>query len=155
MISPELLRRYPFFNFLDDHQLKEVAMITEQEEYVGGATLFKEGEPAENLFLLINGGVDLFFSVKEEFRPDVSKEYFIGEVDQGEVFGISTLIEPYLLTSTARTSGETRLIRIDGTKLRHLLQKDPGLACQFTAKVAKVAIERLVATRVLLAAAWA
>jgi len=30
MISPELLRRFPFFNFMNDAQLKAVAMIAEE-----------------------------------------------------------------------------------------------------------------------------
>ena len=32
MVSPELLRRYPFFALLDDDQLQAVAMITQEKK---------------------------------------------------------------------------------------------------------------------------
>jgi hypothetical protein len=32
MISPEILRRYPFFSSVKDDSLKKIAMISEEEE---------------------------------------------------------------------------------------------------------------------------
>ena len=47
MISPELLRKYPFFGSLDDSQLRELAMLAEEETYKSGEVIFQEGGPAD------------------------------------------------------------------------------------------------------------
>jgi CRP-like cAMP-binding protein len=153
MISPELLRRYPFFGLLEDDQLKKIAMISEEESYDKGYTLFHEGKPADALYMLIGGSVDLIYLVEEEYHPELKKEFFVGEINPGEPFGISAIIEPYILTSTARTSEPARLIHIDGVALRRLIDEDQKLSCVLMRQAARVAIERLNFTRVLLAAA--
>ena len=49
MVSPELLRRYPFFGFLDATQLKAMAMIAEEVEPQTGEDLFETDQPATAL----------------------------------------------------------------------------------------------------------
>jgi CRP/FNR family cyclic AMP-dependent transcriptional regulator len=155
MISPELLRRYPFFGTLSDEQLRQIAMIADEESHQAGTILLKEKAPANDLYLLINGSVDLIFTVDEEYHPDRHKEFTVGEINPGEIFGISALIEPHHYTSTARAAGKVQVIHIDGSTLRQRCADDPRLACHLYSQVAKLALERLNATRVQLAAARA
>lgn len=154
MISPELLRRYPFFGPLNDAQLKAIAMIADEVTIEEGVTLFKEKEPAEAMYFLKEGTIDLFYTVEEE-PPEFRKEFPVGEINPGEPFGISSVIDPYILTSTARTARSSQLVKIAASPLRALCEVDNELALIFMRQVAKVALERLGATRVQLAAAWA
>ncbi len=62
MISPEILRRYPFFSFLTDAQRKALAMIAEEAACEAGAVIFEEGDPASDLYLLLDGSIDLYFT---------------------------------------------------------------------------------------------
>ena len=57
MISPELLRRFPFFNFMDEAQLKAVAMIAEELTYEKDEVIVEAGKPADHFFFLIDGDV--------------------------------------------------------------------------------------------------
>jgi CRP-like cAMP-binding protein len=155
MISPELLRRYPFFGALSDEQLRQIAMITEEETHDEGKIFLKEKAPADDLYLLIKGSVDLLFTVEEEYHPDRRKEFTVGEINPGELFGISALIEPHLYTSTARAASPVQVLHIDGAALRQRCAADASLACHLYAQVARLALERLNATRIQLAAAWA
>jgi CRP/FNR family cyclic AMP-dependent transcriptional regulator len=155
MISPELLRRYPFFGTLSDEQLRQIAMIADEESHEAGKILLKEKAPADDLFLLIKGSVDLLFTVDEEYHPDRRKEFMVGEINPGEIFGISALIEPHQYTSSVRSDGPVQVIHIDGVALRQRCADDPRLACHLFSQVAKLALERLNATRVQLAAARA
>jgi CRP/FNR family transcriptional regulator, cyclic AMP receptor protein len=151
MISPELLRRYPFFGTLNDAELKEIAMITDEGAIEQGVTLFKEGQTADTLYFLLEGSVDLYYIVEEQFHPETRKEFIIGEINPGEVFAISTLIEPYAYTSTARVDKPGRVLKIQAGKLRDLLEKDCSLGYKLMRQIAQAAINRLGTARVLLA----
>jgi CRP-like cAMP-binding protein len=155
MVSPELLRRYPFFSLLNDSQLKAIAMIAEEESIPSGATILEEGEPAEYFYLLLEGSVDLFYTIKADYHPEQRREVPVGVINPGEPFGISALIEPHVLTSTTRSAADCKVINVEALALRRLLENDPGMSCILIRQVAKSAIERLNATRVQLAAALA
>ncbi len=153
MISPELLRHYPFFGSLNSHQLNEVAMIADEEIYESGEVIFHEGETADAVYFLLEGSIDLYYAIADTKYATLEKGIPVGEINPGEPFGISGLIEPHLLTSTARSSGTSRAIHIDAVALRALLEKDRKMAYLFINQAAKAAIERLKMTRIQLATA--
>lgn len=155
MVSPELLRRFKFFGFMSDGQLKAVAMITEELAFEKGKALFEIGRPAAALYLLVVGSIELLYVVSDEFDPQTRKEFYISDISPGEICGISALIEPYVYTSTARADGPCRILKIESDALRALCEVDSSLAYGWMREIAKVAIERLHDTRVQLAAARA
>jgi CRP-like cAMP-binding protein len=155
MISPELLRRYPFFAFLDEAQLRAVAMLSEEIEMENGALVFESGKPAEALWLLIEGGLDLYYVVADRDDPILKKEFFLSEFSAGDVFGISALIEPYVYNASIRTSTASRVVKMDGAGLRALSEVDTKLSASLMKATAKIALERLRDTRIQLAAARA
>ena len=104
MISPELLRRYTFFAPFNDSEQKEIAMMAEEIQVVEGTVLFESGNLADSLYLLLEGGVDLYDISVDDYDPSLRKEFFVGEIDPGEILLISAVVEPYLATATARGS---------------------------------------------------
>jgi CRP-like cAMP-binding protein len=155
MISPELLRRFPFFAPFSADQLKEIALISQDFSAEEGDILFKERQTALALYLLIDGGVDLSFKSEEQFHPKSSKEFSVGEINPGEVFGISSLVEPYILNATATASKPTNCIKIDAVDLRKMIASNPNMGYLVLQQITKVLMERLAYTRIQLAAAWA
>jgi CRP-like cAMP-binding protein len=90
-----------------------------------------------------------------EAKPsDLRKGILVGEINPGEPFSISALIEPHTLSSTAYVSRTSRIIKIKAGALRTLFDKDRKMAYQITSQAAKAVIQRLYATRIQLAAAW-
>ncbi len=154
MISPELLRRFPFFGWIDSDYLREIALISEEQSYEKEVTLFEEGASADTLYFLITGSVDLFFSAREETRPASHNDYYSGSINPGEAFAISALIEPHIYVATARTSVPSTILTIDGKALRNILDANPGFGYPMMEKIARVALQRLTTTRIQLAAAW-
>lgn len=150
MISPERLRSYPFFGGLNDAQIKAIAMIAEEETYKSGDILFQKGMPAESLYFLEDGCIDLYYYVNGAPSSEFEVEIPVGEINPHEPFSISALIEPHILTATARVSKPSRVIKIDAKALRALFRKDKRLAFLLTQKAAKTVIERLHATRIQL-----
>ncbi len=154
MVAPDFFRPYPFFSFLNSTQLKTIAAISREENYPGGAIIFREKERAGWLYILVKGSVDLFFTVEVEYHPEQRKELIFGVLNPGDFFGISALIEPHILTSTARTARPSHVIKIDAAGLLALCERDEKLAYGLINQVARATIERLNATRQQLAAAW-
>ncbi|MFL7869005.1 MAG: Crp/Fnr family transcriptional regulator [Anaerolineales bacterium] len=153
MISPELLRRFPFFSFMDDKQLKAVAMIAEEKNYDNEVEIVVYNSPAEKLFFLVEGNASYYYIVTSEHDPYYKQEYFISDFNPGEIFGISALIEPYVFTASVRAEKNCHLIEIDASALRALCEVDMQLSCGLMRAVAKAAMERLQHTRVQLIAA--
>jgi CRP-like cAMP-binding protein len=155
MISPELLRRYSFFGKLPENDLYEIAMIADEFSADAGVTLFEEHQPAEALFLLLEGSVDLYYKSEEEYHPKAKKEFLVGEINPGEIFSISSLIDPFILNASARTAKPSRFIKIDAIALRKMSDENHQMGCIIMHQIAKALMERLAYTRVQLAAAWA
>jgi CRP-like cAMP-binding protein len=155
MISVELLRRYPFFGKLGYEQLKALAMIAEEIELKDGQVVIEEGKVADALYFLVDGSVALYHPVGSAQTPSGSAEVVVCEINPGEPFSISALIEPHVLTSTARSSGSSRVIRLCVDDLKAAFTQDARLECMMVRCVAEAAMGRLNSTRVQLAAAYA
>ncbi len=154
MISPELLRRYPFFNSLSKAQLSEIAMISDEVDCKNGETLIEENQPANTIFLLISGSIDLIIKSEEAYHPTQHKEFIVGEINPGEIFGISALTEPATYDAAARTSRDSQIIIIDAEALRGMMKDDLELANHMMVQVIRGLKDRLQSTRVQLAACW-
>lgn len=153
MVSPEMLRRYPFFSFMNHIQLHEVSMITEEKSVDAGVVLFTSGDDAKSLFLLREGGVELHLLVTDERGMEEKQDYLVGMINPGDMFGISALIRPHKYTTSAVTSDASQILKIDADQLRALCDKDKDLAAEWQRHIAEVTLERLNYTRIQLLAA--
>jgi CRP-like cAMP-binding protein len=153
MISTELLRKFPFFNFMDYSQQKAVAMIAEKITFEKDEVIIEEGKPAGHFYFLIDGDVGYYAVVTSEHDPYYRKEYFVSDINPGEIFGISALIEPHIYTATLKANKTSHVLKVDAASLRALCEVDGKLALGLYRAVAKTALERLQSTRVQLAAA--
>jgi len=70
MVSLELLRRFSFFSFMDDKELKAVATIAQELLPKANDVLIESGKPANALFLLIEGHLPYYKVVTTEHMPD-------------------------------------------------------------------------------------
>jgi len=152
MISPELMRRYPFFSLLTEDQLKAIAMISDEKTYAKDTILLKEDTPASKLFLLMEGDVDLIFSGGGE---GAIVNALVGSIAPGEVLGVSSMIEPYKSISSAKSTTAIKVIEINSTALRALCEVDSKMGYALMRNISIAVLERLKYTQVELAAARA
>ena len=153
MVSTELLRRNPFFGFMDNQQINAVAMIANEIAFEKDATILEHDQPADALYMVIEGSVALYYVVTTRNNPSYYAEYYISDIYPGEIFGISALIEPYVYTGTMKASATSRVLNIDASSLRALCTVDAKLAYGLMREVANAAMLRLNDTRVLLVSA--
>lgn len=153
MISPELLKKHAFFGPLTDSHLRALAMIAEEVSFEAGAVIIEADTPVNGLYLLTSGHVDLYAVSQDKHDPKLRKEFLVGEVNPGEPFGISALIEPYLAIAQVRADTACKAIKIEAPGLRALCEVDHDLGYALTRQMARAAMERLAYTQVQLAAA--
>jgi CRP/FNR family cyclic AMP-dependent transcriptional regulator len=152
MISPEMLRRYPFFADIDDTHIKAIAMITDVIPLKAGEILFHSGQPSEALFLLVDGVIETSLVITDTNDPTFKKEFYLDDYNPGEVFGLSALSEPNTHSITTRVSRPGKMLRIDGARLNQLCLSDCHMGYQVMKQLYKTALERLHHVRVQLAA---
>ena len=150
MISPDVLSRYAFFSFMNHGQLHQVAQITGEVEIGDGKVLFNVGDQADALYLLKEGAIDLHYVVIDEYEPLLRKDFYVGNVNPGQVVGVSAVIEPYQYKAAAVVNGHSELLRIEAEALRNLCDDDQNLAYGLIYHIARAAMDKLHATRVQL-----
>ncbi len=148
-VSPDLLRRSQFLLFPDAARVQAIAAIAEEVDLDEDQVILEQGQPARALYILLEGTVRLYVKGKS----DVTQELHLGTIHPGEPFGISTLIEPYILTATARTVTACRVLKIDGDALRALCATDPHLGQTLMQRAAQAALTRMSWARTHLASA--
>jgi len=145
MISPEVLRRYPYFAGVSEESLKAVAMIADEKAVPAGTQLFSEGDPADSMNIVVHGEVDIQYVLGNgEHRT-------VDTLVDGDLLCWSALIEPYKMTANGIARKATHLVVIDAEKLRNLSAADPTLGYQLLTQVARLLARRLEGARVQLA----
>lgn len=116
-IHPHLLRSIPLFELLDDDELKALADQLDQENYLAGQTVFKQGDPGGKMYLVQSGEVELFII-------DRSKDKVVLEVVKpGEMFGELSLFDQQPRSASARAIQQTLLVAVDRHDLEMLFSR--------------------------------
>ena len=137
----DLCHEYPLFSELNAEQMDAVSELCREECFYPGYTLFEDGEPAANMYLLVDGGIEVFFAIGEEGIARVDR------VGPGEIFGCSALIPPYVYTSTVRASTQIEVLELDAKGLRALFEDDPRLAVSIQQHIIQCLLDRIVDLR--------
>jgi CRP/FNR family cyclic AMP-dependent transcriptional regulator len=145
MISPEVLRRYPFFQGAGEESLRRLAMNSQVLSFDTGQTLFRDNEPAQHLYLVTEGEVDIQYVLGSGERRTADTRV------SGDLLLWSAIIKPYRTTAYALARRPTQVVAIDAGTLRRLCEEDRELERVLMKEVAQVISERLSAARVQLA----
>jgi CRP/FNR family cyclic AMP-dependent transcriptional regulator len=144
MVSPELLRRFPFFSGLTDEEIKSIAMVSDEERHEADTFIFREGDKAQKMYVLIEGTVDIMVNTDEE---GLERET-VSTLNHGDVFCWSSVVEPHSLTASAFAATPVRVVAIDGAGLRAMFELDCHLGFRILQKAAVIISSRLKDTRI-------
>jgi CRP-like cAMP-binding protein len=90
MVSPELIRRYPYFSGLSIEKINLLANIAEEIEVERDQYFHHEGDGIETVYIIVKGEVSLITSL-----PQQDKEVVINTLGTGDVFGWTSLLPPF------------------------------------------------------------
>jgi CRP/FNR family cyclic AMP-dependent transcriptional regulator len=139
-----LLRDHPFLQGLEPEYLALLAGCATNVRFREGSFLFREGEPADQCFLIREGKIAL------EIAAPGHGSIIVETVGTGEVAGFSWLLEPHLWQFDGRAVDPVRAIALDGVCLRGKCAEDPRLGFELMQLFARLAVQRLQATRLRL-----
>ena len=145
MISPEVLRRYPFFTTASDETLKLLAMGGETRTYEAGQYLFHDGDAADHLLVLTEGEVDIQYVLQDGEHRTVDTRV------AGDIVLWSAVVVPFKTTANGVARRRTRVVALDALKLRELCETDHELGYHLMREIAQVMSHRLQGARVQLA----
>lgn len=118
-----LLRQTPLRKFVPDAQLRELEGFCERVTKGPGATLYRQGDPADRLFLVVNGSVEL------RARPPGRRVYRTVEVgSEGCTVGDESIVGEDQYLTSARVQQGAELLMLAAAQFEHLLTTRPELA---------------------------
>lgn len=146
MVETTVLSQVEFFEGLSDRQLASIAELCEEVSCQQGEILFFEGHQAEDLFVLLEGEIDIFIRLSS--RPERVTMSVISE--PGQIFGWSGLVAPYYYTASALCETDTRALAINGQALIKVLEQEPAMGSIVFQRLTEVISTRLRHTRMAL-----
>jgi len=143
MTEMNTMKKIEAFQGFSDDQLAAVQPFCESLSFRQGAKLFTQGDPAEHLWVVVEGAVDLRFEMPG--RSSASKEHTVSSVSIGkreqvaQTFGWSCFVPPYSMRLSAYcVSDHVRIVRVAKNDLIGAFEADPRMGYVFLSYLIKV-----------------
>ena len=140
--SPEILKRFHLFAGLPGEVLASIAPLAEERTLPDGATLFAEGAPANHLFLILDGQVSLEKRVQLG-RTGTPRRAPIEVTGAWHEVGWSSLVRPYVYTSSGVVQGGATVLAISGDALRQWMIGNPAVGYEILTRIASIIRHRM------------
>lgn len=108
-------RKVALFSFMSDDQLHEVVRLMSERWYDHGAFLARQGEPGSDLFLVLEGEVEVL-----KGDDETRKTYVAGE---GEAVGELAVLTDTPRSASLRAKGGVKVLSMRGDHFRGLLRE--------------------------------
>lgn len=168
MLNQAMLSEFAIFSEVDQDKLTEIAQGGEILELEPNDVIFRQDEAAENLYGLLDGEVELIIMFEEKklktkikYEKSIQTREKIVErpivfriISPGEIFAWSSLVEPKILTATARCSKKSRIFSLPAAHLVAMFEKDAALGYLLMTRLSEVISQRLKTRTRMLIEAW-
>lgn len=140
----DIIKAHPFFADLDETHCNLAGGCARNVRYKAGDYILKEGEPANEFFLIREGRVAL------DINAPGGKDITFQTVGPGEIVGVSWLVPPYRWSYDARALEPVRAVGVDAECLRGKCDADHDFGYEMMNRFVPVLVQRLQATRLQL-----
>ncbi len=117
-VSPHQLREIGLFGALADDVLEHLAQNLKPMRVEPGAFVFKEGEPAREFYVVLDGEME----VMKKSRS--GRETRVAILGPNDCFGEMSIIDMQPRSATVRTLGPARLLRVSTEDMDALYRHD-------------------------------
>jgi len=132
----DFLGNVEIFRGLNERELTAIQPYCNQKNFRQGEQIAGENEEAANLWVVVDGQVDLRFDLPGR---DTSKETTITSLSRGKSFGWSSLVPPYRYRlSSYCVSEKCQVFQIDKIRLIQLFEGDTRIGYVVMTNIAMV-----------------
>jgi NTE family protein len=124
-LKPAHLRRIKSLALLDTSQLESFLDYVELLHCPQSQTLFREGQPGDSMFLILEGQFRVYFKQRN------GEVIFLRMLDAGEAFGEIALLNQVPRSASIEATKPSLLIKISAASLKRLVSEQPALAARF------------------------
>jgi len=136
-MSANLLAQIPLFTDLPPEELERLVAALDTKEMQPGEILFREGDPGEHLYIVLNGELEVLMGAGK------ADEMILNVLKEGEYLGEMSLIIPGgHRTASVRARGPAVLLSMSRTQFMDITERYPLLA----SSMVRVLSQRLDAT---------
>ncbi len=128
----EALQHSAFFADLSSEHLAQLAMQVQHRHFEQGATIFKEGDAGNALYLLRIGEVKI--SVSSPTGRDIT----LALLGPGDGFGELALLDSCIRSATATATAPTEVLRVSRTDFLSLVENDTAALHGLLAALARI-----------------
>ncbi len=143
VMAIEPLKRCEIFLGLDNDDLQKIVDLPSCQErtYQPQEVIFSAGQPAEHLYALVEGTVDLMAGVSTPPSKSVNPTVII-TIGKGGVFGWPALVSPHFFSLTAIAKTPAQVLAIGGSDIRNLFKIHPNIGYEVTQSLLQVIASR-------------
>ena len=157
MVSPELIRRYPFFAGLSTEEIAILSQAAQEMAVDVDHYFFHEGDELDHFYVVVEGKVGILVDVPDPtVRQSVSsqlignlitREVVVATVEPGQMFAWSALVFPHRATSSGKALSTCRVISFDCQGLQNSFEENRRFGYLMMLKVTSVIRDRVRAMR--------
>jgi len=133
----QLLRRNVLLNILDDREIESLSNLIHPVIYEKGATLIKQDDSGNSLFILIEGLLEVH--IKSENNTDINVAY----LSPGEFFGEMSLLTGEPRSATVKAVVESAVYEITKDNLYEIITNRPDIVEELSETVTKRHLENI------------
>lgn len=126
-----ILQKIPIFRDLNEDLHYEVIKRIIMMYYPANYVLFKEGDQGDALYIIKDGGVQIYREPKEE--GDLPEK--IADINAGGFFGEMALVSQEPRNASAKTTSDCQAFILNKQDFKTLMETNPSLAEQVSATV--------------------
>ncbi|MBN1931278.1 MAG: cyclic nucleotide-binding domain-containing protein [Desulfobacterales bacterium] len=159
MPDTNLLKDFSIFSGIDENQLASIAQCCRLIDFETNDLIFKEDEPAENLYGVLSGEVELTLTfqykvLKSAIESSTNKGVMdrlliekkpitVDTIGPGDIFSWSALLTSGHQTAAARCTKPTQVFSISSADLKAMFDKDALLGYMIISRLYEVVSQRL------------
>ena len=144
-VTNSQLREVGLFGALSDEFLEHLVATLEVRRLLPGETIFKEGDPAREMYVVLDGEIEV---LKKSRRGRETRVAILGPND---CFGEMSIIDMQPRSATVRTLGPAKLLKISTEEMDALYRHDLKSYTLIVLNIARDLSRRLRVTDGLLA----
>ena len=133
----EYIKSLTCFKDLSAEDQIAIAQISDGVCYPPGYVLFKEGEKANKLYLIVKGQAEAILNIGEDGQVRVET------LSDDLIAGCSALLEPHFYSATERSISDIEVLEIDIMSLEKLIHENCHLGLRLYENIIKVLTNRI------------